>query len=136
MHPSILDDLGLAAALQRLADDLRDHVLVQLTSIAAPKDLAPDAALCLYRVAQEGLRNVIRHAATGSASIRIETTRGGVALEVVDHGRGLRVTDRSAGSGLGLRSLTERARLLQGELTVDSIPGRGTTVRVWLPLNV
>ena len=135
-HPSILDHLGLLKALQSLAGEMRISdgldVTLDLALEDSPNGLAGPAALSLYRVAQEGLRNVARHAGTGSAMLRAGRREGGVFVEVEDAGRGMIPSARD-GRGLGLRGLSERLRAVRGELILDSEPGQGTRLRAWVP---
>ena len=92
--------------------------------------LSPDAALCLFRVAQEALTNAIRHARAYTIHVQLMTE--GVDLRVVDDGIGFAANERTR-SGLGLRSIHERVRFVAGHVTVDSHPGRGTSVLVRIP---
>ena len=95
-------------------------------------DLDDDAQLVVYRVAQEALSNAARHSGAKQVAVRLRRPRaGGVELEVVDDGRGF-AFDQSEG-GLGIAGMRERALLIGGELTIESRPGRGTTVRLTVP---
>jgi signal transduction histidine kinase len=96
--------------------------------------LSEDSALCLYRIAQEALRNVARHAAAATVAIALRAKNGGCELEVRDDGVGF-VVDRRQGRGLGLASMNERAQLVGGRLAVTSAPQRGTSVVAWVPLR-
>lgn len=137
MHPSVLDTIGFDAALESLVDEVSttSGLQVLLFIEATPAPLTPDAALCLYRVAQEGIRNVVRHAQASSATLRVHGARGGVRLELTDDGVGWTSAHRDRGTGLGLRSLAERVRLLGGEFAVRTAPGRGTTITAWVPVR-
>jgi two-component system sensor histidine kinase UhpB len=97
------------------------------------RSLDPDVALCLYRVAQEALTNTARHARAGAAQVRLALTPDSAELDVVDDGQGFD-PDRRDGSGLGLRSIGERVRLVNGSVTIESQPGHGTRVRVRIPI--
>ena len=124
---------GLVGALERLADSARRlfGFDVALNVTEALPDLGDEAALHLYRIAQEAVSNAVRHG--GAQAVTIALTDDGVAthLAVTDDGRGFgaEVADR-AGRGLGLRIMHHRARLIGAALTLDSRPGEGTTVRV------
>ena len=136
MHPPVLDHLGLPAALSMLAQELattdalrvRVEVREELTSVP------PDVAACLYRIAQEALRNVVKHAEAGEAVVQLARRNGGVELAVEDDGMGFDL-GASPRSGLGLTSITERARQFNGRVQVQSRPGEGTRVTAWLPLG-
>jgi signal transduction histidine kinase len=94
-----------------------------------------EEAICLYRIAQEALRNVARHAAARVAEVSLERVNGGLQLAVWDNGKGfdpVRMRDRPS---LGLASMRERLRALGGKLSIDSAPGKGTVVLAWVPLN-
>lgn len=135
-HPAILDHLGLPKALQNLVGELKvsDDLEIDL-SVGPGQDfsrLAPAAALSLYRVAQEGLRNVARHAGTHQARVTLAERDGGVAITVEDRGKGMPVA-AGGGPGLGLMGLAERLRLVQGHFTVHSAAGEGTRLTAWVP---
>lgn len=134
-HPTVLDHLGLAPALRVLAEDLEasGRLKVDLSADADLPTVAPVAALALYRVVQEALRNVIRHAASGTATIVLEREAGGLRVEVSDSGRGFDTGAASVGAGLGLRSMNERLRLAGGTVRIVSAPGSGTQVIAWVP---
>ncbi|HKB36140.1 MAG TPA: PAS domain-containing protein, partial [Gemmataceae bacterium] len=135
LHPSILDDLGLVDAMRSecLSLEQRDGINVQYYTHNIPTDLPRDMALCVYRVAQEALRNVARHAGCSRASVRLVADEGELVLCVQDRGVGFDVAGRGK-TGLGLESMRERARLIQARLTVRSQPGKGTQVTVRVPL--
>lgn len=135
LHPSILDDLGLAEALrsegERFAREARVEVDLELAEIA-PKP-AHESALCLFRVAQEALRNVAHHARASRVAILLRRAGEDLELEVRDNGVGF---DPGAGSrrGIGHVSLRERLHLVGGRLEIASAPGSGTSVLARVPL--
>jgi two-component system, NarL family, sensor kinase len=137
MHPSVLDNLGLPVALQVLAEEVSGggEILVRVVVASPPSKLSPPAALCLYRVAQEALRNVVKHAGVTEATVTLSCTQDGTLLEVADAGRGFDPGQSSARPGLGVRSMTERVHLFRGTLGVVSAPGRGTRLNAWLPMG-
>ena len=135
MHPSVLDKLGLAPALMQLADEAKTHDgLDVLLDVSAAPMVCPEVGLALYRVAQESLRNVVRHSDVKAAAILLRPAEGGARLDVQDRGRGFDTSGRSA--GLGLTSMTERMRLVGGRLSVTSGEGLGTRISAWAPLAV
>jgi PAS domain S-box-containing protein len=136
LHPSILEDLGLADALRSecLSVFKRDGVSVKYHVQDVPTDLPRDVALCVYRVAQEALRNVVRHARCPRASVRLVATERQLVLSVRDRGIGFEVAARGR-AGVGLESMRERARLIQARLTIRSREGNGTKVALRVPLQ-
>src|SRR6185295_16013298 len=94
--------------------------------------LPPDVALCLYRVAQESLRNISKHSGAKSAELTLVKNEESIELRIADHGRGFDVKVPSRGEGLGLVSMEERVRLLGGSLEVNSQPGAGTELKVYV----
>jgi len=99
-----------------------------------PRRLPAEAALCLFRVAQEALRNVERHAKAGSVDVSVVGEKGGIALAVRDNGAGFDPTRKGERASLGLASMRERVRLVGGRLNIESVPGNGTTLSAWVPL--
>jgi PAS domain S-box-containing protein len=135
MHPSILDDLGLVDALRSecVHFQQREGIAVSYQPDNVPAGLPRDTALCLYRIAQEALRNVVRHAGTGGALVSLIGYDGEVLLTISDGGKGFDPADARPRPGLGLASMEERARLIGAELSVASHPGKGTTISVLVP---
>ncbi len=136
LHPSHIEQEGIVPAVRRLAADLCRSSGVQLEiteDVATPCDLTGERTLVAYRIAQEALSNLVRHAGVGTGAVRIRADDGVFALEVADEGRGFTVEDPQAARGLGLISMAERARAAGGSLTVLSEPGAGTVVRLRLP---
>lgn len=136
-HPSVLDDLGLTVALRRLVDDISGRTGLKGTfHFEAGKDPIPQpVATCLYRIAQEGLSNVAKHA--NATAFEIALTRDGdmITLAITDDGAGFDVTEpRTERGTLGLVSMKERASLVHGGLEVESTLGGGTSVRARVPL--
>jgi signal transduction histidine kinase len=113
----------------------REAIAVDYRPAAVPASLPKDIALCVYRVAQEALRNVAKHAAVNEASVMLVATGSELMLRIQDQGAGFAADGVRAQPGLGLSSMEERVRLVQGEFAFDSAPGRGTTVEVRIPLG-
>jgi PAS domain S-box-containing protein len=137
LHPMILEDLGLTAALTELCSEFsaREGIEAAFEQEAMPKTLPVDVASCLYRVAQEALHNVSKHAQASRVRLRVSGGPEGIHLSIRDTGVGF---DSDAGvprRGLGIVSMKERVGLVQGEFSIDSQPGRGTEVRVVVPLS-
>jgi PAS domain S-box-containing protein len=138
LHPAILEHAGLVTALRshvaKFSEDTGVEVDLHVGSGA--DEIPPDLALCLYRVAQEALRNTAKHSGSRHARIALVRRDGAVELSVCDDGTGFMVPDApEPPGGLGLVSISERVRLLQGRLDVRSAPGEGTEVLVRLPLS-
>jgi two-component system sensor histidine kinase UhpB len=134
MHPPILRLAGLEAALRGHCHELRTlaRLEVELAANGLPP-MAPDAELCLFRVAQEALGNVVAHSGVHRAALSVTCCGGVVELEVRDAGNGF--DPARTEYGLGLAGMDERARLLGGTFALRSRPGEGTAVRVRLPLH-
>jgi two-component system sensor histidine kinase UhpB len=132
LRPEALDDLGLPSALAALTNDIirRTRLPVERRIASPLPPLAPDEELVVYRVGQEALTNVVRHAAAGHAHVALGVREGHVELEVRDDGQGFE--PRSASDGTGLRGMRERAVLVGADLVVSSASGQGTTVRLRL----
>lgn len=138
LHPSILDDLGLAAALRSLTEtfDERYNKPTNLVTRNLPERFDPEVALAVYRIAQEALRNIAKHAGEDVAvAIVLEGRPGRLDLTIRDSGSGISSEHLNSTNGLGLKSMAERAELLGGNLAVESVPGRGTCVHVRIPLE-
>src|SRR5262249_34785070 len=137
LHPSILDDLGLVEALRSECASFsrREGIAVVYRPDAVPTTLAKDVALCVYRVAQEALRNLAKHAAVNEAWVTLVATGPELLLRVQDKGVGFDPAGLRSQPGLGLSSMEERVRLVGAELSVTSGLGQGTVVEVRVPLE-
>src|SRR5262249_54296089 len=94
----------------------------------------PDIALCVFRIVQEAVHNVVKHSGARAASVRLSRLDGSLDLQIADAGRGFVPTAHQR-TGLGLVSMRARVHYLRGELTVHSAPGRGTRIAVRIPLR-
>lgn len=136
LHPSLLEHVGLEVAA-------RDHVAefakrtglsVRFTGREVPKTLSPEVATNLFRVLQESLQNVSKHAQATDVTVRLSGSSKGVGLSVRDNGKGFDLEDKNAGAkGLGLVSMQERTRGLGGLLRIHSLPRSGTKICAWIP---
>jgi two-component system, NarL family, sensor histidine kinase UhpB len=132
LRPTALDDLGLVAAIAGQVEQLDgEEVEAAFECEGGFADVDGDAQLVVYRVAQEALANAARHSGASHVNVKLRRGDGGVALEVADDGRGFAFED--AERGLGIGGMRERALLVGGELTIESRPGQGTTVRLAVP---
>jgi len=136
LHPAILDDLGLVEALRSecAAFARREGIAVVYHPEDVPSWLPKDVALCVYRVAQEALRNIAKHAAVHEAWVYLVAAGPELVLHVQDKGVGFDPAAVLSQPGLGISSMAERIRLCSGQLSVTSGPGQGTTVAVRVPL--
>jgi signal transduction histidine kinase len=135
LRPTILDDLGLVAALEWAAEDFqtRTGTSCQIDLPDMDIELAPERATALFRIFQETLTNVARHAHATHVSARLAEEDGSLILEVRDNGIGIRNEQLSAPASLGILGLRERVLLVGGTLTIKGTPGKGTIVRVLIP---
>jgi len=138
LRPSILDDLGLVASISQMLTDagLRHQWLTSFGVTGTERRLSPTVELALFRMAQEALTNVERHAAAHRVAVGMDFGAGGLRLLVKDDGVGFDTSDGSDGSrsgSMGLSGMNERAHLVGSRLTIHSEPGTGTTVDVWVP---
>ena len=137
LHPSVLDDLGLELALRTECDRIaaRSGIDVQFRSDLGERRLPPDVALCLFRIAQESIRNAVRHAEAKRIDVEVSRDAHGATLQVVDNGNGYDPSKRRERASLGVASMRERVALLRGRLRIRSRPGQGTRVTAWIPLR-
>ncbi|EJL77719.1 PAS domain S-box [Polaromonas sp. CF318] len=135
LRPLLLDDLGLVPAIEWLTHNFsqRHGVLCRL-SLDEEVELGEPYATAVFRIVQESLVNVAKHAGASRVEVRIERTGAAVVLEVADDGAGFALEAPRKTSSLGLMGLRERARLLQGTVDIDTVPGRGTRIRVSIPV--
>jgi signal transduction histidine kinase len=138
LHPSILDDLGLAEALKAECEHVsrREPVRVEVELHEIPEGLPNDVALCIFRVVQEALRNIARHAKASVAIVSLALKDGGLLLAIHDDGVGFDVDAKQSRHSLGRAGMGERVRLLGGTFGIKSEFGQGTTVSAWVPLEV
>ena len=135
LHPSVLDHLGLKAALRSYVADLRRHesIRIDLRLEAGVEPLPAEVAACLYRVVQAALGNVVRHAHASRVTVEVEPADTGIRLSVADDGVGFAVPTRSS-EGLGIVGMQERVRLVGGRFSLVSRVGEGSRITVWAPL--
>jgi PAS domain S-box-containing protein len=137
LHPSKLEQLGLVAAVRALCKELTEAhgVPIAFTPHQVPDKLPDDTALCLYRIVQEALQNVIKHSGAHQASVELQQNREALCLRIVDNGDGFDPTKVPGGGGLGLVSMRERLYLVGGRIAIDTRPSRGTRIDVRVPLS-
>ena len=137
LHPPLLRHTGICAALKALCEEFSRSHSIEIDAVI-PEEVAPfsdEAALCIFRVAQESLHNVAKHAGPTRVTVSLERTLREVRLRVADTGRGFVPSGTTRASGLGLINMKERALCVRGHLEVRSAPGAGTEVRVSIPVS-
>jgi signal transduction histidine kinase len=137
MHPSILNDLGLVPALRNLTESFERRYSLPARVVARnlPSHIEPDLSVELYRIAQEALNNVVRHAGQdATVTITLQVSPGELDLSIADTGAGMDTGKLNPAKGLGLKSMAERAALVGGSLAIESELGKGTCIRVLVPL--
>lgn len=141
LRPTLLDDLGLEAALKWLARTLteRTGLLIEVHSVLGEERLPADLETLVYRICQEALTNVIKHAQAKQAQILLRHAGARLELRVHDDGRGFDTIAQSApeqgGTSSGLRGMRDRAELFGGRIIFSSAPGEGSSVQLTLPLD-
>jgi PAS domain S-box-containing protein len=137
LHPSILYDLGLERAVESECSNFssRTGISVVFEPRDVPLNIPKDISLAIYRIIQECLFNIKRHAKTKTAYVFLERSNSDVALTVKDTGVGFDTLEVGGRSALGLSSMRERVRLVNGKLSITSKPGKGTTIEVEIPLK-
>ena len=141
LRPSLLDDLGLSAAIRSYAHNSLDAAGVEahVETAGQEKRLPPEVEIALFRIVQEAIANIARHAHAESAYISLEFKEKGIAVQVEDDGIGFDHSHgfiaSAGGKGVGLLGMQERAELLGGILVIDTRPGGGTRVSAEVPVN-
>jgi signal transduction histidine kinase len=136
LHPAVLEHLGLVTALESYIVGFtgEQQIDVRLTADVGDERIPFQTSICLYRVAVEALRNVARHSGAESAAVSLTRTSGNWELRVSDSGKGFDVETLAQSGGLGLISVEERLRLLEGSCEISSTLEHGTTLVVRVPL--
>jgi signal transduction histidine kinase len=134
LRPSMLDDLGLIPALEWQAREVsrRSGVHVKVIADNVTDSLPDEVRTCIYRVVQEALQNVSRHSGAKSGVVTVREDKGAISLTVEDDGNGF---DSEKMRGLGILGMEERVRQLKGQIEIQSSPGKGTVLRVSLPVG-
>jgi len=137
LHPAIVEDLGLVLALQSLCEEVQrnENIQIDYEADAIPADISNTHELCVYRVAQEALRNVVKHSRATRAQVHLYSKNGTLKFQVRDNGRGFNLDKAKSKIGLGLRIIEERVWFVGGKARVESGPGDGTVISVSIPLT-
>ncbi len=139
LRPSILDDLGLIPSVEWYIEELsRTHgINISLSVLGDKIFLRPEVRVTLFRIVQEALRNVIRHAEVAEAHVQIEFSADCIEISVSDKGKGFDrklIGDLLRAGKLGLAGMNERAKLLCGQIQIESAVGQGTTIKILIPI--
>jgi signal transduction histidine kinase len=135
LHSPTLELVGLPEGIARLCRDVSSRFLVRIDfrqGHERPR-VSADAALCLFRVAQEALQNVVKHSGARAATVHLTQARHHIRLDIADVGKGFVTGGSRAGAGLGLLSMRERVLTAGGRIAIQSAQGQGTRVTVTLP---
>jgi two-component system, NarL family, sensor histidine kinase UhpB len=138
LRPTMLDDLGLVPAVEWLVQSFRERTRIDgsLTVLPADLDLRDPHATAIYRIVQESLTNVAKHAKAAFVEVRIERDQDDIRVTVRDNGRGFAAEAQPKEGSFGLMGLRERAYFLGGKVDIESKPGQGTIVRVLIPSEI
>jgi signal transduction histidine kinase len=137
LHSSTLEALGLVPGVAAFCKEFASQQGIEIDFLPddIPRSTHPDVALCLFRVVQEGLRNLKKHSGAPKAQVRLHRAGDRLLVSVSDEGVGFDVRQLGKKEGLGIRSMEERAYLLGGRFEIHSEPGKGTRIEVWVPLQ-
>jgi PAS domain S-box-containing protein len=137
LHSSKLEFLGLAFSMSSFCREFgeRQKIEIDFQSHDLPDSVPPDISLCFFRILQEALHNSAKHSGAQHIEVRLWGTSGEIALAVRDYGAGFEGETAKESRGLGLISMEERVKLVKGNLSIESRPGRGTTIRASVPFN-
>jgi PAS domain S-box-containing protein len=137
LHSSKLEYLGLASAAKSFCHELSEqqNVRIEFNHSDLPARIPQEISLCLFRVLQEALQNAVKHSADQNLKVEVQGTNEGISLMVSDSGVGFDWQEAMNRQGLGLISMRERLRLVNGELSIQSAPSRGTTVLAHVPFG-
>jgi signal transduction histidine kinase len=136
LHPAALEHLGLISALRSLCGEFSRYEGVRVW-FSVEKEIGQvpsEIAICLYRIAQEALRNVVKHSGSNVSWVRITESRDEIQLSIEDRGVGFKLHN-SPTAGLGLVSMQERVQIVQGKINIQSAPDEGTFIRVFVPIT-
>ncbi len=136
LHPFKLDQLGLSASIESMCVELSTHqdLAIEFRQQGFPAVLPDEVTLCVFRVAQESLHNVLKHSGAKAAQVIVTKTVNAVRLRVSDNGKGFDIEQAKRKKRLGLVSIKERLRLVDGRVSIYSQPDQGTQIEVVIPL--
>ena len=136
LHSSTLKNLGLTPGINALCTEFSAQlgIAVDFSSDGVPRNVPPDVALCLFRIVQEGLRNIQKHSGASRAQVGLRLAGNRLILSVSDDGRGFPTDGERDKNGLGMRNMEERVRLVGGTFEIHSEPTQGTRLEASVPL--
>lgn len=137
MRPVVLDDLGLTAAMEWQVEDFQNRTGMRCRFTARPEEITldPGRSTTVFRIFQETLTNIVRHANADEITVRLEKREGRLLLEVSDNGKGITEGQIANSKSLGLLGIRERALLWGGTVSIQGAPGKGTTLSVKIPIS-
>ena len=138
LRPSMLDDLGLVAALEWHSQEFekRSGIKTKFNSALRDLDLPVDTATAMFRIFQESLTNIARHADASSVTASLKLNNGQLMMQIKDNGKGFSVNGIQNKKTLGILGMRERVNLMNGDYLIESEPGKGTIVRVTIPVEI
>jgi len=138
LHSSKLHHVGLLTAAKSLCEETAKQHELQIDFVhrGMPDDIAPDVALCFFRIIQEALNNIVKHSGAKRAYVQLSALDSRIRLRIVDAGAGFDTSSKKARAGLGLVSMRERLRILGGSMTIRSRPMEGTEIQAEAPMPI
>jgi signal transduction histidine kinase len=137
LMPAVLIEFGLITALKNICDDINENLKIELLCNYDGKftDLNDKTSIYIYRIMQEALNNIIKHSKATHAEVNISRKQDFIKIMIMDNGKGLDFEHSSINTGNGIPNIKERVRLLDGEINFISQPGKGTQIRIDIPIN-
>jgi len=138
LHSSCLEYLGFVPAVRKLAGEIakRQGIQIEIKDEGVPSSVPAEVSLCLFRIVQEALHNAVKHSGTKRVDVLMRKTTDQIHLTLSDSGKGFDVAAIASGQGLGLASMRERIRLVNGKILIQSEQSVGTCIQAWVPLPV
>jgi signal transduction histidine kinase len=137
LHSSTLERLGLLPGIRALCREFSTQQAIEVSFMSdpIPESVPPDTALCLFRIVQEGLRNLKKHSGVETAKVTLRAVGEKLRVSVCDRGVGFDLKELRTNEGLGIQSMENRARFLGGHFAIHSAPGLGTSIDAWVPVR-
>ncbi len=137
LRPKLLDDFGFVEAIEWLISDFRERTAIRCRFHSNLKHMSidPKASTTIFRILQETLTNIMRHSGASSVSIDLKKTAAGLNIEVKDNGIGINENDMKASRSLGILGMRERVSILNGTMKIEGAPGKGTKIKISIPLS-